>query len=123
MLELEGIGVKVRAIVLPALIVLGVAAAAGPAKTGKTVQVRYPDPDIGVDSLAARAKAQRATVDQFKVFYEFQFQDKVKESGITFRHRIVDDAGLHYKAVHYDHGNGDRGGRRGWRRACRTSTF
>ena len=28
------------------------------------------------------------------------------ESGITFRHRIVDDAGKTYKAVHYDHGNG-----------------
>ena len=27
-------------------------------------------------------------------------------SGITFRHRIVDDAGKTYKAAHYDHGNG-----------------
>jgi hypothetical protein len=106
-LELEGTAVKLRAIVLPSLIVFGVAAAAlEPAKSARPVPVPYPDPDIGVASLAARAKAQRETVDQFKVFYEFQFQDKVKESGITFRHRIVDDAGLHYKAVHYDHGNG-----------------
>jgi hypothetical protein len=30
----------------------------------------------------------------------------VKESGITFVHRIVDDAGVAYKPVHYDHGNG-----------------
>ena len=98
---------KLRAIVLPSLIVLGAAAAAsGPAKTAKPVQVRYPDPDIGVDTLAAREKAQRATVEQFKVFHEFQFKDRIQESGITFRHRIVDDAGLNYKAVHYDHGNG-----------------
>src|SRR5206468_3102672 len=26
--------------------------------------------------------------------------------GITFTHRIVDDAGRTYKAAHYDHGNG-----------------
>jgi hypothetical protein len=68
--------------------------------------VRFPDPDIGAESLAARAKAQRDTVVQFKVLYDFQFQDRVKESGITFVHRIVDDAGRNYKAVHYDHGNG-----------------
>src|SRR6266853_4492563 len=87
--------------VLPLLILaLGVAAAA------QLRQVRTPDPDIGVDTLNARAKAQRATLDQFKVFYDFQFADRVKESGITFVHRIVDDAGRDYKPVHYDHGNG-----------------
>ena len=69
-------------------------------------QVRYPDPDIGVDSLAARKQAQMATASQFKVFYQFQFTDKVKESGITFVHHIVNDAGKTYKQVHYDHGNG-----------------
>src|ERR1700681_2228418 len=71
-----------------------------------TIQVRCPDPDIGVESLPARKEAQMATVNQFKVFYQFQFTDKVKESGITFVHRIVDDAGKTYKQVHYDHGNG-----------------
>jgi len=87
--------------VLPLLILaLGAAAAA------QLRQVRTPDPDIGVDTLNARAKAQRATLDQFKVFYDFQFADRVKESGITFVHRIVDDAGRDYKPVHYDHGNG-----------------
>jgi len=30
----------------------------------------------------------------------------LKESGITFVHHIVEDAGRHYKAVHYDHGTG-----------------
>src|SRR5207245_343603 len=69
-------------------------------------QVRYPNPDIGVDSLAARKKAQLATVNQFKVFYQFHFTDEVKESGITFVNHVVEDAARHYKPVHYDHGNG-----------------
>jgi hypothetical protein len=69
-------------------------------------QVRFPDPDIGVSTLNARARAQRATVDQFKVTHDFQFIDRVKESGITFVNRVVDDAAIAYKPVHYDHGNG-----------------
>ena len=69
-------------------------------------RVFYPDPDIGITSLAARKQAQLATVNEFKVFHQFQFTDRVKESGITFVHRIVDDAGKTYKQVHYDHGNG-----------------
>jgi hypothetical protein len=69
-------------------------------------QVRTPNPDVGVDALAARKKAQMDAVGQFEVFYQFQFVDKVNDSGITFVHHIVEDAGKHYKAVHYDHGNG-----------------
>jgi enediyne biosynthesis protein E4 len=82
------------------------AGAAVPARSAPADSVQVPDPDIGADSLAARAKAQRETIGQFKVFYEFQFQDRLKESGITFVHRIVNDAGRTQKAVHYDHGNG-----------------
>lgn len=44
------------------LLVLGAAAAA------QSIRVCTPNPDIGVDTLDARAKAQRATLDQFKVF-------------------------------------------------------
>jgi hypothetical protein len=39
-------------------------------------------------------------------FHDFQFTDRLAESGIGFRHRVVDDAGKTYKAAHYDHGNG-----------------
>ena len=39
-------------------------------------------------------------------FHDFQFTDELSRSGISFRHRIVDDAGKTYKAAHYDHGNG-----------------
>ena len=69
-------------------------------------KVLHPDPDIGVASLAARKKAQMQAVNQFKVFYQFQFTDQLKQSGITFVHRIVSDAGKTYKPVHYDHGTG-----------------
>ena len=51
-------------------------------------------------------EAQLKTVDNFDVYYDFQFTDQIAETGITFRHRIVSDAGKTYKRVHYDHGNG-----------------
>ena len=86
--------------------ILGTAVAFAAVIAAQSLQVRYPDPDLGVNTLNARARAQRATTDQFKVPYDFQFTDRVKESGITFVHRIVDDAGVDYKPVHYDHGNG-----------------
>ncbi len=66
----------------------------------------FPDPDIGVDTLASRKQAQLATAGQFKVFYQFHFTDKLPESGITFVNHTVDDTARHYKGVHYDHGNG-----------------
>jgi len=86
---------------LAAVLILGAVAMA----SGQT-PVRYPPKDPGVDSLAARAKAQRDSVGQFKVDYKFQFKDLVKESGITFVQRAVDDAGRYHKPVHYDHGTG-----------------
>ncbi len=68
---------------------------------------RLPVPaDVGANHLKARSEAQFATLDQFKTFYFFRFTDSTADSGIRFRHRIVDDAGKHYKMVHYDHGNG-----------------
>jgi hypothetical protein len=72
----------------------------------KKAVVEIPPTDIGASTLEARKKEQLQTVDQFKVFHDFTFSDKLVESGITFRHQIVDDAGKHYKPVHYDHGNG-----------------
>lgn len=65
-----------------------------------------PPNDIGATTLESRKQAQMQTVDQFKVFYNFQFTDRRTESGITFLHRMVDDAGKHYMQIHYDHGNG-----------------
>jgi len=56
--------------------------------------------------LKERAAAQARTVDRFRVFHDFHFTDRRPESGITFRNRVVEDAGKLYKGVHYDHGNG-----------------
>ena len=87
---------------LTMLIALGLAAHA----FQKPPEVRYPPTDAGVDTLAARADAQQQTTSQFEVFHGFRFDDRLAASGVSFVHRIVDDSGLTYKAVHYDHGNG-----------------
>jgi hypothetical protein len=70
------------------------------------VRIQVPDRDIGVDTLGPRKNAQLATANQVKVFNKFRFVDKLRESGITFVQHIEEDAGYHYKPVHYDHGNG-----------------
>ena len=56
--------------------------------------------------LKARKQAQLQTRNQFGVFHDFQFSDRVAESGITFKNIVVDDAAKQYKSIHYDHGNG-----------------
>ncbi len=95
-----------RSLLIVLLLLAAVLLAPRSTSSDSVLQVRYPDPDIGVDVLAARKKAQLDTVDQFKVYYQFHFSDTVKESGITFIHQMVDDAGIDYKPVHYDHGTG-----------------
>jgi hypothetical protein len=83
-----------------------VSACSRPAATKPGVEVRTPDPDIGVGTLDARRKAQIDSAAQIGAFHDFHFTDRLKDSGITFVHHIVEDAGVHYKAVHYDHGSG-----------------
>ncbi|MGH9310687.1 MAG: hypothetical protein ACRD1U_15030, partial [Vicinamibacterales bacterium] len=56
--------------------------------------------------LKAVHDAQIKAAENASAFHRFQFTDRSAESAITFRHRIVDDAGKTYKAAHYDHGNG-----------------
>jgi len=68
-------------------------------------RLRYPEEDIGADSLPARKKAQLEAAKSFKVFHDFQFTDRLKESGITFVHHAVDDATKHMRRGHYDHGS------------------
>ena len=82
------------------------AQAAAPAAAPAAQVVYDPDPDSGIDTLPAREAAERANAGKLKVFHGFQLHDRLPESGITFVHQIVDDAGRDYKAVHYDHGNG-----------------
>ena len=56
-----------------------------------------------LDDLRA---VQLRSVGRSDVDTDFRFVDRIADSRITFRHRIVSDAGRTYKAVHYDHGNG-----------------
>jgi hypothetical protein len=55
--------------------------------------------------LNRRAEAQAQSVKQFAADSSFRFSNQVEQSGITFAHRIVDDAGKNWKPAHYDHGN------------------
>ena len=81
-------------------------AAPPPAAPGAEGVINVPATDAGADTLETRGQAERAAVGRFKVFHDFRFTDRQPESGITFVHQIVDDAGKTYKAAHYDHGNG-----------------
>jgi hypothetical protein len=78
---------------------------AGTPASGDAV-INVPPVDSGADTLKARGAAEKASVNRFKVEHDFTFTDRLPESGITFVHQIVDDAGKRYKAAHYDHGNG-----------------
>ena len=70
--------------------------------------IRYvPDDLLDASGWLQRfAAQQRKAMSGVSAFHDFQFTDRVAESGITFKHGIVDDAGRTYKAAHYDHGNG-----------------
>jgi hypothetical protein len=71
------------------------------------VPIRYVPVDLqNAPWLQRLAAAQSKAAAGRAVFHDFQFTDRLAESGVTFKHGIVDDAGKRYKAVHYDHGNG-----------------
>jgi enediyne biosynthesis protein E4 len=84
----------------------GAATAPAPSSGAPSRTFDAPANDQGEATLAARARAQELSRDKFQVPFDFRFTDRVVESGITFVHQIVDDAGKTYKAAHYDHGNG-----------------
>jgi FG-GAP-like repeat len=73
--------------------------------TDSGIRPRYPEDDMGKDSLPGRKRAQMEAAKQFRVFYQFQFSDKLKESGITFTHHAVDDVTKTMRMGHYDHGS------------------
>ncbi len=67
----------------------------------------YLPPEIRDTSwMSERRDQQLATLGKFQVFCGFQFEDRVRDSGITFRCQVTDDAGRTQKQVHYDHGCG-----------------
>jgi hypothetical protein len=105
------------AIVRLALVALGVGTAATltiDAQNPAPAQQAQGEVTIRVipEELADTSWLQRLGETQIKAaaamapFHDFRFVDRQAGSGITFRHRIVDDSGKSYKAAHYDHGNG-----------------
>ena len=76
-------------------------------------QAQQPETILVVpDGLQNTAWLQKRGEEQIKAaaglatFHDFRFEDRRAESGISFRHGVVDDAAITYKAAHYDHGNG-----------------
>ena len=69
------------------------------------IPMRFPDDDMGRDSLHSRERAQIEAAKQYKEFHQFQFTDELKTSGITFKYRAVDDITKHMRMGHYDHGS------------------
>ncbi len=65
-----------------------------------------PDTVLAPEWMEIRKELQIESKDTLGVFHDFRFSDRLKESGIEFVHRIVDDSGKYWKPVHYDHGNG-----------------
>jgi enediyne biosynthesis protein E4 len=83
----------------------GVAQSAG--QPAREPVIRYVPDDVQDSSWLRRVAADQVkAIAGVSAFHNFQFTDRVAASGITFKHRIVDDAGKTYKAAHYDHGNG-----------------
>jgi hypothetical protein len=56
--------------------------------------------------LTTLGQEQRKSASRFAVFHDFRFTDRLPESGITYRNRVVSDAAKTYKSAHYDHGTG-----------------
>jgi hypothetical protein len=56
--------------------------------------------------VPVRQTAQQIMGRDYTTDFDFRFEDRIDRSNISFQHRIVEDAGKQYKAVHYDHGNG-----------------
>ena len=92
---------------------LGILAAGVLAASGTSAQeerivagIAVPPEILDPPWLEARQQAQIAAASEFGAFIGFRFTDRLLESGISFRNRVVEDAAKTYKPVHYDHGNG-----------------
>jgi hypothetical protein len=101
-----------------ALLFVGIAAAAtllgsaqarppAPQTQPKDAVIRFVPANLqDIAWLQKRREEQISATAKAAVYHDFQFTDRQAESGITFKHGIVEDAGKAYKAVHYDHGTG-----------------
>jgi enediyne biosynthesis protein E4 len=74
---------------------------------GYSARITVPN-DFGLTKkwMKKRQAEQIASKDQIEAPVDFQYNDEQQQSGIDFRHYIVDCAGKNYRSAHYDHGNG-----------------
>ena len=99
--------VRSTALWLATAALVAAAAALGAQPPREPITIHVVPPDLGeVGWLEALGTAQRTAVGATTLVHDFRFTDGLAASGITFRHRIVDDAGKTYKPAHYDHGTG-----------------
>ncbi|MFP6673719.1 MAG: FG-GAP-like repeat-containing protein [Pirellulaceae bacterium] len=75
------------------------------ASSGETHLAQPPD-ILDLSWLEDREQQQREASQQWEVFHDFSFVNKVDESGIDFRPQIVDEQRWRLQVNHYDHGNG-----------------
>lgn len=63
-------------------------------------------PDIATNHwLKKRGQKQLDQKEQIKAFVDFQFEDQLEASGITYDPQIVDEQRWRLQVNHYDHGN------------------
>lgn len=95
-----------RSIMLASGTPQGSGTATAPAASVPAITRFVPAPLEATSWLEPFRKIQTESARRLAVPHDFKFTDRLAETGITFQHHIVDDAGKTYKAVHYDHGNG-----------------
>ena len=64
-----------------------------------------PEDDRTAQEMKSLEAAQREAAAGYQTFHGFTFSDRQPDSGVAFRHLIVDDVGKHAKPNHYDHAN------------------
>ncbi len=75
---------------MSALLFMGAAGAAIGLLSAQSGTIRFVPPDLEDTSwLQARREAQLKAATRASVFHDFQFTDRIGESGISFRHRIA----------------------------------
>ncbi len=91
-----------------ALVVAGMLVACRADQASSTAAVVRLSPPQLADTagLLTLGEQQRKSAGGLAVFHDFRFTDRLPESGITYRNRVVSDAAKTYKSAHYDHGTG-----------------
>ena len=74
-------------------------------ETQRSIQVPGETEEQTLRWLDQRKERQVRAAGRMQAFHDFGFHDALPKSGITFKHRVVDEAGKVFKPNHYDHGS------------------